>query len=533
MSAYKPTSSPCASCGGRLGLLARTPSILEFRNSHLTILRSNQILSSDHVQQTRNLVTEAEIELSNHDTEIARLQGAMDELVNRRQELHQCIKETQALLAPVRRIPPEILSHIITLSLPKKWHLEKSGAIALAHSQVCTYWREVVLSMKELWSTIRLNLPPRKHSLAILQSYLWRSENSPLTLILCESQGVMLKQTSAAGFIVDIIAAESSRWKSIDFTLSPTLFSRLSSIRGRLKQLESLKLGVPYQVWTRDLLHSDFDMFTLAPKLCRLHIVNPLVPSVIRIPWKQVTHFSASCMALHIPDLFQNLPQLPDLVSLRIELVYGTQSLQKFPRGNVVLRSLKELAVVGQPDPVSVSRLFSALSVPSVNSISLQYLPMTVPSFGRWLSESTSNVTKLELCYLADLTESILIQCLEATPSLLSFTYKERVGEPIIWTTVVSRRLTIWTQNPVLPTIQSHLLPRLKHMTLSFIRPELDTDDLLQMIESRWKVESLSGMVQARLHSIQLEFRFHSTPSTSTTLARLREFEKEGLWFPC
>jgi hypothetical protein len=366
--------------------------------------------------------------------------------------------------------------------------------------------------------------------LAILQAYLCRSENSPLTLILCESLEVMQKQTSRASFMVDIVAAESSRWKNVDFTLSPTLFNRLSPIKDRLKQLESLKLGVPYQVWTSDLLHSDFDMFALAPKLCRLHIVNPLVPSIIRIPWKQVTHYSTSSTVDHIPNLFQILPQLPDLVSLRIEPVYGTRSLQRFPRSSVVLSGLKQLTVVGHPDSVSVGRLFSALSVPSITSVSLQYLPMKAPSFVHWLTESTSNVTTLDLCYLADLTQFTLIQCLEATPSLLSFTYKERVGEAIIWTNIVSQRLTI--QNMVSPAIQSHLLPQLKHMTLSFIRPELDADELLQMIESRWRARSFSDCVQSQLHSMRLEFRFPHTPSTSAALTRLKDFEKEGLWCP-
>ena len=526
MSTSEPT---CANCGVRLGLLARTPSILELHDSHFNILRSNHILSPDHSQHTRTLLTEAEIELSNYDTEITQLQAALDELVNKRVKLQQSIWETQALLAPVRRIPSEILSQIIALSLPKKRHTEKSGAIALTHSQVCTYWRGVALSMKGLWSTIRLNLPPRKHSLAILQAYLTRSGNSPLTLILCESQAVMLKQTSTANFIIDLIAAESSRWKSVDFTLSPTLFNRLSPIRGKLKQLESLTLGVPYQVWTRDLLQSDFDMFTLAPKLCKVHIVNPLEPTIIRIPWKQITHYATSSAVQNITSLFRILPQLPNLVSLRIEPVYGTQSLERFPRSSVVLSSLKELTVVGQPDSVSVGRLFSALSAPSVNSISLQYLPMKAPSFFRWLSESTSNITTLDLCYLAELTEFTLIQCLEATPSLLNFTYKERVGEAIIWTNGVSQRLTIQTM--MSSTMQSLLLPELKHMTLSFIRPELDVDDLLRMIESRWRARSFSDGVQAGLHSMRLEFRFPHTPSTSAAFTRLKGFEKEGLWF--
>jgi len=519
-----PESLLCTSCGANLRLLARTPSILALRDSHLNLLRLNRNLSSDRVKQTRNLVTEAEVQLSSYDTEITRLQTALDELANKRHKLHQCIQETKALLAPVRRIPPETLSQIIALSLPEKWHTEKSGAIALLHSQVCTYWRDVVLSMKELWSTIWLNLPPRKHSLAILQAYLWRSGNSPLTLTLCESQLMKSKDTPTANFIVDVIAAESPRWKNIDLALSPTLYNRLASVKGQLMQLESLQLAVPYQVRTSDLAHSAFDMFALAPKLCKMGVINPLVPPVFQVPWKQVTHYSTSSTAEHMPNLFQLLSQLPDLVSLRIEPLVGARGLQNFPWGSVLLNHLKELMVVGQTDSLSVGRLFSALSVPSVTSISLQYLSVGAPSFVRWLSESASNVTNLDLCYLANLTQSTLIQCLEATPLLISFTYKERVGEPVIWTTVVSRRLTVMS-----PTLQSPLLPQLKHINLSFIRPELDADDLLQMVESRWRAQLESDSAQARVRSVRLEFRFHHTPSIDTILTSLKEFEKEGL----
>jgi hypothetical protein len=348
--------------------------------------------------------------------------------------------------------------------------------------------------------------------------------------MLCESQAERIpERTSEASFIIDLVAAESSRWKSISFVLSPTLFSRLAPIRGRLDQLESLKLGVPYQVRTRDLLQSDFDMFVSAPKLSRVHIANPLEPSIVRIPWNQVTHYATSSTAEHIPTLFQILPQLPNLVSLHIEPIYGAHSLQRFEQNSVVLNTLKELTVIGQPDSTTVGRLFSALSAPAINSISLQYLPTKAPSFIRWFSDSAYNVTALDLCYLADLTQSTLIQCLEATPSLLSFTYKERVGEPITWTNVVSRRLTIQTMAP--STTQPLLLPQLKHMILSFIRPELDQNELFQMIESRWRARSFSdGILEAGLYSIRLDLRFPSTPTTSAARARIKEFEKEGLW---
>ncbi|KAF9467380.1 hypothetical protein BDZ94DRAFT_1128130, partial [Collybia nuda] len=132
-------------------------------------------------------VTDLQTEIVQYDTEIERLRDAVSQLVNVRDALHLRARETQALISPIRRIPPELVSRILMLALPDNWYTSPSGSVSLIPSQINTFWRSVAHSTGGLWSTIRLR-PSRPHAIDIMNVYLSRSRDLPLSIYIAQSE---------------------------------------------------------------------------------------------------------------------------------------------------------------------------------------------------------------------------------------------------------------------------------------------------------------------------------------------------------
>ncbi|KAL1736593.1 hypothetical protein EV714DRAFT_197810 [Schizophyllum commune] len=66
------------------------------------------------------------------------------------------IFQKRALLAPIRRIPAEILSEIFIAAVPNDWSAMPLGIRRLNIVDVCRYWRALAYRTADLWKTIHL-----------------------------------------------------------------------------------------------------------------------------------------------------------------------------------------------------------------------------------------------------------------------------------------------------------------------------------------------------------------------------------------
>lgn len=86
--------------------------------------------------------------------ELARIvkerRSAIRELETERAALEEDVSATLAYVAPIKRLPHELLRHIFLLNF------EEYPCCAWVLSAVCSLWRRLVLSMPALWSKIRL-----------------------------------------------------------------------------------------------------------------------------------------------------------------------------------------------------------------------------------------------------------------------------------------------------------------------------------------------------------------------------------------
>ncbi|KAJ8077661.1 hypothetical protein PM082_002094 [Marasmius tenuissimus] len=197
------------------------------------------------------------------------------------------------------KLPPELLTKIFSFSLDTP-----QGATALfdtssdtlplnssidpwAVSQVCQYWRELVLNTPSLWSFVSFD--ETVTGLHRLELQLQRAASQPLTIVIRTTNP---RSTLIQPFILSLCPL-SSTWRHLYIDLEPDVFfPSMSSIRGRLQLLESLHINLK----VIGGIHHNFDCFEIAPKLQTLIFSHGLRHSPdevgrIRLPYEQIIHY--------------------------------------------------------------------------------------------------------------------------------------------------------------------------------------------------------------------------------------------------
>ncbi|KAL1710994.1 hypothetical protein EV121DRAFT_274978 [Schizophyllum commune] len=128
-----------------------------------------------------------------------------------------------ALIAPCRRLPPEILSDIFVLALPEHWDDQYAGKRSLNFARVCLYWREVALLTPRLWTSLRFDAmrnPLAKHVNA-LKAELAKTAQAPLSLFITMRVNPLawlpavppMKEDLWSRKAWSLLCAESHRWE--------------------------------------------------------------------------------------------------------------------------------------------------------------------------------------------------------------------------------------------------------------------------------------------------------------------------------
>lgn len=529
----------CAQCGANTSLNAKLPKILESSNLILGKLRADYIPSSSEAKNIRDHVADIQTEVSQRDMEILRLRDALTQLVNARDVLRLRAEETQALIAPIRRIPPELISRIITFALPDSWYTAPSGTIPLIPSHINTSWRNVAHSMGGLWSTIILRLR-KPRTVTIMNTYLSRSRDLPLSIHLDEED---TSKKEPENVVLDAIMAHSARWRALYLSLPMSTYERLSPIRGQLPQLEILELrdsAWPYTPHNRAL-----DLFSIAPRLTTVILGRRILPLMFHLPWDQINELKSQSMTAKPKHLMKVAQKFTNLAVLRVYEPWMEKYTHRIPPESVILANLKSLKIKREErhgslyiPPKTMDALLSIISVPSIESLSLYKVDVT-NQFIPMLSRTNSLLTSLSLCHLLNLSEETLIRCLELTPALIKLKYRENTFFRTC-SGLLFRRLT-----PQLSEGENGnglsdpcLVPQLKILDLSlsiYAEPEnmgkLEMEiDLVDMLTARWKSRNDSTTPQvSRLECVNLDYIFSETPSGSGALARLRALQWDGL----
>ncbi|KAK7043021.1 hypothetical protein VNI00_008759 [Paramarasmius palmivorus] len=440
------------------------------------------------------ILKDAEAQLRDHETEINRLRASLASMENKRDGLKKKILRYRSLLAPVHRIPPEILQNVFTFFCEDTW-LEKTLTQPLTLSRVCGRWREIVLSTPSLWSTIAIDYaewPKDFHWLDFLvHLFLDRSKTSPITLTL-NFEDDELRQDAVPS--IEALVRHSSRWHRLrlygirqDVIQNPVF----APIKGSLPILVELLIEEDSYEFDDEFR---CELFGHCPALTTISI-RPECPLTLAsmLPWGQIRHAKISNSFTN--DGISFLKLLPNLDS--IELVHFGDSLSSY-RGEPVVLSAKQLSVVTH------LRHDMACSVQNVTLGQLSSLRIdgckddcADKGDGDWkqwdekpildfIRRSGCSITSLTLQWVP-ITDEQLLRFLKLTPELENLCleeYKIISNEPSPTNSIVTPTLlgalTIDHQGTSSP-----FLPRLNHIRFA-VHDDLDQEALSKALLSRW-----------------------------------------------
>ncbi|THU75692.1 hypothetical protein K435DRAFT_558316, partial [Dendrothele bispora CBS 962.96] len=128
------------------------------------------------------------------DDEIQKLEADIVSLRNQQQRIYRQIDRYRSLLAPIRKLPPEVLGHIFCLICTENSAATTEIDCPAVHlSHVCAGWRDLARTTPSLWSCISIDLrvysqqdPFRVESM--LTTCLALSNPSPIILHLTMSE---------------------------------------------------------------------------------------------------------------------------------------------------------------------------------------------------------------------------------------------------------------------------------------------------------------------------------------------------------
>ncbi|KAJ7052780.1 hypothetical protein C8F01DRAFT_1169939 [Mycena amicta] len=265
-------------------------------------------------------------------SQIAAVQLQLQRLVQQQREADEQISQLTTVLAPVRRIPNEILCEIFLWAA--KHHRGRVGLAAPWHlGHISSHWRAVALSFPPLWSSFtvhdRCADPPnvRKTRLA---AQLTRSADAPLSIRLWWSE--QSEETEAS--LIRTLVSQSPRWKNLIVCPSgdvDTFFSLLQPVKWRLGKLEKLHC----QFYSP--LRKSVDIFLHLPNLQHLNFM--VQHNHLRLSWGQVINcYMEGLLCEHL----ENLGEAHNLVDLHLNVDH--EGL--IPGSMVTLPNLRRLCIV-------------------------------------------------------------------------------------------------------------------------------------------------------------------------------------------
>ncbi|KAJ6532010.1 hypothetical protein B0H19DRAFT_1005659 [Mycena capillaripes] len=437
--------------------------------------------------------------LDKFDADIEGAQSVLKGLLAEREQTHEALEAHRALLSPIRRIPPEVLSEIFIQCLPQDTKFVKFVKASVTDcplllTQVSSNWRCVALATPLLWSSITVNLSVKSclPNLPLIKAWIARSGSCPLSFHIAESilkdyydnSGII---TSAA--ILDLYVPYYHRWQNIrleyqDWRIE-TGFSKLPRDMAP-QSLESLHLA-------RDFWHpNEFDQLSLmlsAPRLRNCTWVSNTDLGTFRAPFPQLTTLFLE-RPLIAEDFMHILREGVNIESCQFFVLAAAGSSLDPPAVPVVLRhNLRRLNLTAD----LFGRLFNELELPCLTHLSVRRFDnVPHPAAPVWPQKEFMSLLMRSKCSLEsislsdmDISPDQMIDCLRHTSATLEkliLSNDHRRRHTILNDDVL--RLLTWAPNT--GGSQLSVCPRLS--TVKFWNCHSSTDGVLaDMVESRWQ----------------------------------------------
>ncbi len=458
-------------------------------------LRAGRQINSELEEETYSQTLSAlRKKISECNLEISNLKSIVKNLKDGRQLIrNSALRKVQSLVAPIRRLPLEILEMIfgyvcISVHGCNATRLAYRGPFIL--STVCIYWRDIYLSSPRLWTSVFANadssdlFPHFKNVLKLVQE---RSRQLPLHLDVsaqCSPPSLFLNIPRLHYHGLDSLfygkgTLNLCRLKSLSlhFNTNSSIVS-LQNSHGEFPELEHLKLSGVFEASDPD--EPLIEIFVHAPKLHTLSLNSFSDIVHFRLPDEQITtvHYSDYRSRNMSASQCKRFPSATTATFHRCDLnLFNTSDL---PFGKLLL---EDVILHGSPISQKMIPYLTSLELVSTDQEvdRTTYHAGVIRSLVQHVSRSLTELTLTTV----DFTSTDALSILRMTPNIvkLSIVEQNRVHRDLI------------TSDFIEGLDDRRMLPKLQHLQLVW-SGDMDEAVVMDMVEHR---TFMSAVISVRM----------------------------------
>ncbi|PPQ95231.1 hypothetical protein CVT26_014921 [Gymnopilus dilepis] len=361
---------------------------------------------------------------------------------------HVSLYILDSALAPIRRLPPEILSEIFRFCLPNtRFHRPSPSRAPLLLTQVCCSWRKICISTPSLWTSLEIGKAgsksrnaPQEHSAmgdivpALVNTWFSRAGDCPLSFSVQENN-LLIKE------VAQTLERYGSRWLHLKIH-APKAIGMLLHSKIDYRNLESLEVQVVEEL-------EDAAIDELSAALLKAPRFHHFVwdnagrrASGIELPWERLTRLTLNG-GVEIDRCLTIITNLKEITHLTFQhIMISTTAVANL---KVTLPELTSLVICSE-FPLGVF-VFEAITAPRLKELVINLKTWPHDSIMGFLRRSKCPLESLNL-YFARVTEPELVECLECVQSTLKeFTVQGAGGHERIFTDSLLARLS-YQDNP-------------------------------------------------------------------------------------
>ncbi|KAI5822576.1 hypothetical protein K523DRAFT_407924 [Schizophyllum commune Tattone D] len=346
---------------------------LSFQIPDTASLRIGCLPTTTEARLICDAIAETNGRLKEINHELERLSESRKHMDALRRSLEYSQGVRRALLAPIRRLPTDILSEIFRACCGDAIEIAYERCEPLVLGSVCKSWRDTILGIPTLWAGFTfpwgLDSYYETHTFLVarLRTFLKYSGGVPLRQCIGQ-RGWSLN--AVTGILFKVLLQHSHRWTSLWVCPPPrspmmTEYSFFSQLEDRsLSRLTSL------QGYHRDLCKGNeknlFHIPSLRSLLIRLEAESDANIVMPNIPWEQL-----ECLHVHGPPLYslEIFRRCPNVVECCYKHTWHRASSMPIPDIAITLPRLRKLSseIVEPAD----AAFLNLLEAPSVESLAL------------------------------------------------------------------------------------------------------------------------------------------------------------------
>ncbi|KAK7029657.1 hypothetical protein VNI00_014355 [Paramarasmius palmivorus] len=472
----------------------KMPALLEtlFRQ---TVTSSERVLLKEYLHAAEKDMTQYEAEIEEH-------RAAIIMLETRRKKLQHIMGKCRSLLAPVHRMPPEILAQVFSVVCWQNAVEPNCMPPAIQLSFVCKRWRDIALSLPSLWASLSIHFERWKMNFErlerIVSVFMERSKSSPLSLVLdltCSDWRQDAHASEMCTALLDTLVRNSNRWKMARLNVSTTglCHPAFEPIIGHLPILKSLSLtGHDDADIITDNPVLDLDaIFGACPALDDLFVSAQMVVDGVSLPWRQIRSLGLGWF-LHLEHFTLALAQCTNVESLHLNDIEFVEYPETPIHPGPTMPNVKHLNMEfdSSDDMFPVLR---CLDLPALTSVRLQgqfngsQYKTAELHLSSFLERSSNRITSLSLVTFP-ISDQNAISLLRMIPTLEQL-YIEEEYRWKLNSNIKQRMITteFWRSLSLIhATSSSHIVPRLKELELIFHGDDLNDGALLDTLTSRF-----------------------------------------------